>query len=177
MLQNSQENICVGVSCLLKLQVYTFYRIPLGSYFESKMQYSVLISLRWFFFKFIVNLYHWLKSKVDLDEFVWYSVLNMSFLFYSRSSYQGRLFLQNKSASNFSKVLEKLCEGVSFLGKLQTIDHNIIKMNFFTGLFQGFGKNFSKIIWYWKNSYLADQPCHFRQAFVLYLMSVLMICK
>ena len=161
MLQNSQENICVGVSCLLKLQVYTFYRIPLGSYFESKMQYSVLISLRWFFFKFIVNLYHWLKSKVDLGEFVWYSVLNTSFLFYSRSSYQGRLFLQNKSVSNFSKVLEKLCEGVSFLGKLQTIDHNIIK-------------------WISSQAYfkdLADQPCHFRQAFVLYLMSVLMICK
>ena len=161
MLQNSQENICVVVSCLLNLQVYTFYRIPLGSYFESKMQYSVLISLRWFFFKFIVNLYHWLKSKVDLGEFVWYSVLNTSFLFYSRSSYQGRLFLQNKSVSNFSKVLEKLCEGVSFLGKLQTIDHNIIK-------------------WISSQAYfkdLADQPCHFRQAFVLYLMSVLMICK
>ena len=51
------------------------------------------------------------------------------FLSNTRSS-RRRLSLQNRSFNNFSKVLEKICEGVCFLVKLQTVDHNPIKNQF-----------------------------------------------
>ena len=106
MLQNSQENICVGVSCLLNLQVYTFYRIPLGSYFESKMQYSVLISLRWFFFKFIVNLYHWLKSKVDLESLFDTAFLICHFYFIAEAATKGGFFCKIRVLAILAKSLK-----------------------------------------------------------------------
>ena len=40
----------------------------------------------------------------------------MSFLSNNRSSHQ-KIALQNKSFENFSKVLEKICDGVCFLVK------------------------------------------------------------
>ena len=51
------------------------------------------------------------------------------FLPNNRSSHQ-RLILQKRSFDNFSKVLEKICEEVCLLVKLQTVDHNVIKTEF-----------------------------------------------
>ena len=53
----------------------------------------------------------------------------MSFLSNSRSSHE-RLALRNRNFDNFSEVLEKICEGVCVLVKLQTVGHNHIKNEF-----------------------------------------------
>ena len=65
-----------------------------------------LFSLKFHGSQFLVNRYRWLKSKIDLEEFVEWSL------------------------TIFRTALEKICEEVCFLGKLQTAAQNLIKNEF-----------------------------------------------